>query len=166
MYQIKNAYNFLYGIIQKYYNKANGIFLPVGNKLTLFLFNSKTYSQNTIRHELIHYFQYYFKYGKQKFTFKQSFDYDKFKHLNISEDELNYLFSYKEYIPHIDNCIFYLNKLENPDKFVHEFIDYLNVHKFDSDILQCPYVKTWLKTGIDLFNIKFFISCFIHRKKS
>jgi hypothetical protein len=70
-------------------------FYQFGNKLTLFVFNAKTYSKNTIRHELTHYFQYYFKYGKQKFTFKQSFDYDKFKHLNLSEDELNYLFSFK-----------------------------------------------------------------------
>ena len=78
---------------------------------------------------------------------------------------MNYLFSAKEFIPHIENCIFYLNKLDNSDKFIHDFINYLNIHKFDSNILESSYVKEWLKTGINLINIKFFIACFIHRKK-
>lgn len=138
-----------------------GLFVPIANRTVLFLFNSTKYSRGTIRHELIHYFQYYIKYGLNKLDFDNSFDYSKLEHLLLNKSEIKYLFSTKEYISHIENFIYYVNQLETPDKFFHECLDYFEKHKFDKDILTCEFVQTLLKTRIDLINIKFILAILI-----
>jgi hypothetical protein len=118
-----------------------GLFLPIANKTALFLFNSPKYSKGTIRHELIHYFQHYFQYGLYKINFDKCFDYSKFDHLLLNKREIDYLFSVKECIPHIETYIFHVNKLDSPKEFFNESLDYFEKHKFDKDILECEYIR-------------------------
>lgn len=142
------------------------MFVPIANKIVLFLFNSSKYTQGTIRHELTHYFQHYFNYGLTKINFDKCFDYSKLDHLFLNKSEIKYLFSAKEYLPHIENFIYVINKLKNPDKFLHECLNYFENHKFDKEILTCGFVQELLNVGIDLINIKFVLAILIIGRKT
>jgi hypothetical protein len=167
----KRLIEYSVGLILKLYKNANGLFLPIKNKLILFLLNEQKYNNNTIVHELTHYFQYYFKYGLHKINFKNSFNYSKFEHLNLTKTEIDYLFSAKEYIPHINNFIDSINKFAEifPEKteqqWLHEFITYLNKHKYDTDLITCNYFKMWEQCKLDLINLKFVVAILIQDGK-
>ncbi len=126
--------------IFKNYSIDEGLFLPIENEIRYILLNAKKYNELTILHEITHYFQH------ELCIEEEIIDLD-FNNLdlsllpfNMSLNEFKYLFSEKEFIPHIDDLceqllIIYNEYYKNISK-----TEFLN--KFLNDIKDPDFIYT------------------------
>lgn len=159
----KYALNFIFRSIQN----TNGIFTNF-NKLIdcrILLLNSKTYTENTIYHKLIHYFQTYAKYGLEKVKFNTQLPH--FDYVDLTEDQIQYylkhIYTPKEFVTHVDNLIYDLNVLyktyykdSNEKEFILNFINIFS-SKNKQMINNSDIYKQWIKLKLSKLDLNFYI---------
>lgn len=112
----------------------NGILLPFYNNLFLFLLNTNKFSDNTISHQLMHYFQYTLKI---KITPAVQISYKQIQNINflgLDASYIIYLFDEKQFIPHIND--FCNNFISLYQKFYRN----ISISQFKKQFLN--YIKT------------------------
>ena len=79
------------------YQTCNGIFIGLGSCAFL-MFNINNFSKSTIQHEMIHYIQYTSNKDDNEIEFNENVD---IPELQLNNEQLKYLFNYKEFEAHI-----------------------------------------------------------------
>lgn len=107
-----------------------GLIIPFPNNLYIFVLNRKIYDDMTICHQLTHYFQFALGIEILDDVIFSDADLEKIKFLNISKQYLEYLFSKKQFIPHINDCCQIFAEM-----YLKKFIKIKNIQDFKNQIL-------------------------------
>jgi hypothetical protein len=148
---------------------SNGLFTNFNKiiNVNLMLFNSQTYTDRTIEHELTHYLQTYTNFGLSKINFNQEIDYEKFRYLNLDESVIDFLIknilNKREYIPTVDNFIYNLNhiyakyfkNIETEFDFINRFIK-IFTSKSSEIIFNSNIFKHWKDEQFSLIPLYMF----------
>lgn len=153
-------------------SNSNGSFMPLGNDIVIFSFNTKNYSKKTILHEFTHYLQYIL--NVEKINAKNSLNLKKLNFLNLSKEDnkiiINILNDENEVIPYINEfCedvmnVFkeYIKKFKNVE-WSNTFIEFFIKTLLNSeDIRNEEFFKIYQKINNDLTPLYVTLGCFIY----